>query len=116
MDSTLGIATGTNAFLVSGGTINFQVKSSGVPAQRGLQFAACYTLKDPSDGAFQGNLVTAGARSVQYRHYQPAGPNSGFTASGRIDNFTLSTAVPEPSFPILISVCGGLILLRRRRA
>ncbi len=193
-------AGGTNAFSVSNGTVNFQVDSFAIPAQRGFQLSASHItgVRNPSDNNFRGNLVTAGARSVRfdfaldsdnlgtaemptlvlfmggvdpdgfnnyweyhvtpptigagfitvvadltnpsgwvqtlgsrsfiqatqnvqtwavlYKRFQPAGPNSGFTASGRIDNFGLSTAIPEPSLSMLMSVCGVFMLLRRRRS
>jgi hypothetical protein len=197
--STLGLPTGTNSHVVSGGAVNFTVQMGAGPFNRGYQLAASYSVSNPSGGAFAGNLVMAGVRSVQfdfaldsdslgtaenpglflfmggvdantglnnyweyrvtpptintgfitvaapltdsagwvqtlgsgsfteatqnvqtwainYRRFQPSGPNSGFSASGRVDNFALSTAIPEPSLPILMSVCGGFALMRRRRA
>ncbi len=196
--ATLGISTGTNTHTVSGGAVNFAVQMSGGPFNRGYQLSASYTVANPSGGAFQGNLNTAGAQSLQfdfaldsdslgtaenpnvtlfmggvdagtglnnyweyrvapptigsgfqtivadltnstgwvqtlgsgsffqatqnvqtwavlYRRFQPSGPNSGFSASGRVDNFALSTAIPEPSASIFVSACGVLLLLRRKR-
>ncbi|NJR42109.1 MAG: PEP-CTERM sorting domain-containing protein [Akkermansiaceae bacterium] len=196
LGSTLGIG-GPNAHTVSGGAVNFNVAMGGGPFLRGYQLDAAYVVRNASDGAFEGNTITAGAKSVQfdfaldsdslgtaenpmlvlfmggvgagglnnyweyrvtppavssgfttvvagltdstgwvqtlgtgsfaeatqnvqswaiqYRRFQPGGPNSGFSASGRVDNFALSTAVPEPSASLLMGLFGGLILWRRTR-